>query len=61
MASDPQPPAEPAKTPAEEFFLFIKRLHEKNRDVDPRQLARDINRAVREVREKRRLSAAPDK
>jgi hypothetical protein len=57
MASDDlQVPRDPAKTPEEEFVLFIERLHQKNRDIDPREIARAVNAAVREVRAKRRLS-----
>lgn len=45
-----------AMTPEEEFVLFVESLHRKNRSVEPRQINRDIDRAVREVRAKRRLS-----
>jgi hypothetical protein len=45
-----------AMTPEEEFVLFVESLHRKNRSFEPRQINRDIDRAVREVRAKRRLS-----
>jgi hypothetical protein len=45
-----------AMTPEEEFVLFVESLHRKNRSVEPRQINRDIDRAVREVRAKRHLS-----
>lgn len=62
MASDDlEDPRDSAKTPQEEFFLFVKRLHRKNRDVDPRKINRAVNAAVREVRAKRRLSPDPEK
>jgi hypothetical protein len=57
MASDDlEAPQDPPKTPEEEFVLLIERLHQKNRDIDPRKISRAINAAVREVRAKRRLS-----
>jgi hypothetical protein len=45
-----------ALTPEEEFVLFVESLHRKNRSFAPREINRDIDRAVREVRAKRRLS-----
>ena len=48
-------------TPEEEFVLFIKGLHRKNRSFDAREINRDIDRAVREVRATRRLSQASAK
>lgn len=48
-------------TPEEEFVLFVESLHRKNRSLDSRQINRDIDRAVREVRAKRRLSPASAK
>lgn len=50
-----------AMTPEEEFVLFVESLHRKNRSFEPRQVNRDIDRAVREVRAKRRLSPASAK
>ncbi|HET9228602.1 MAG TPA: hypothetical protein VFR31_18130 [Thermoanaerobaculia bacterium] len=50
-----------ALTPEEEFVLFVESLHRKNRSLAPREVDRDIDQAVREVRAQRRLSSASTK
>jgi hypothetical protein len=43
----------------EDLFSLIKRLQGKVRYANPRDVVRDVNQTVREVRAKRRLAAAP--
>ena len=43
-------------TPELEFRLLAEDIHQRVGNADPRAVSRDINRAVREVRSKRRLS-----
>ena len=50
-----------ALTPEEEFVLFVESLHRKNRSFAPREINRDIDKAVREVRAERRLTQASAK
>jgi hypothetical protein len=43
-------------TPEQELRLLVEDLQQKVRGADPRAIARDVDRAVREVRSKRRLT-----
>lgn len=43
-------------TPELELRLLVETLQNKVRAADPRALARDVNRGVREIRSKRRLA-----
>jgi hypothetical protein len=45
-------------TPELELRLLVEDLQQRVRVADPRALARDVNRTVREIRSKRSLSSA---
>jgi hypothetical protein len=45
-------------TPELELRLLVQDLHKKVRAADPRSLAQDVNRAVREVRSRRHSPSA---
>ena len=45
-------------TPERELLLLAEDLQQRTRAADPRVIAREVNRAVREVRSKRAVSRA---
>jgi hypothetical protein len=45
-------------TPELELRLLVESLHKKVRAADPRVVAREVNRTVREVRSRRRAASA---
>ena len=44
---------ERAERARKEFFEIVDRIHERNKDVDPEEIERDIEAALEEVRKRR--------